>query len=456
MPSGRVYAEFAGQRGGTATLTWGQHGMWGAIQRNPPGHFNVPLVVTAPRRPEQTVARVAAALGELVSRHEALRTRIVPLDGEPVQQVAREGRLAVEVVHADSPQLVRPAAAGLQETLVAKAFHYPQEWPVRAGLAVHDGVVRQIVLVFCHAATDWQGAEVAARDLRALLRGDSPPAPRMQPLDLARWQATLGRDRTRRAVVYWTSVLRGMPLTMFAADGPAPYPPSHQATLTSRALDGAARVIAARHRVSTSTVLLAATVALIGSWTGHRTCALHTLVNNRFQEGHGDVVGMLAQLALLAVELPGGLTFDELVIRTWQAALLGHRHAYYDQVVLQQARAEVSRDRGAEVNAYCCFNDMRSPQDTVAGPAAALPARAAVRAALPESVLTCAAHAPLNCRFCLRVEPATGPLKVVLTADGRSLSDAEIGQFLSGLEKLVTDAAFTEVRLGDLPRAGRR
>jgi hypothetical protein len=336
----------------------------------------------------------------------------------------------------------------LRDRLSGAPFAYPEDWPLRVGFAAVDGEVRQIVFVFCHAATDWQGAEVAARDLRMLLCGSVPQAPRLQPLDMARWQATSGKDRTRRAVDYWTTALRSVPSAMFTASGPTLQPPSHQATLTSRALDGAARVIAARQRVSTTTVLLAATAALVGSWTGHSMCALHMVVNNRFQAGHGDVVGMLAQLALFTVDLSSGLSFDDLVTRTWQAALQGHRHAYYDQAALQEARAAVSRERGTEVNPYCCFNDMRSTQDTAASIGTALPGEAVVRTALTESQLTRTSHTPLNCRFCLRVEPAAGPLKVVLTADSRSLSSVHIGEFLRDLERLVVDAAFSDIQLG--------
>ncbi len=426
-----MHAEFAGERAGTAPLTWGQRGMWEAIGRNPPGHFNIPMVLAAPRRPAVSVRRAAEAIGGLVSRHESLRTRIIEIEAGPAQEVARLGRLPIEVVEGG-------VAAEVQASLAGPAFAYPDEWPLRVGLVTQDGAVRQIVLVFCHTATDWQGAEVVARDLRLLLRGSALPALELQPLDLARAQAVSGADRTRRAVDYWTGAFRSMPPAMFPAAGTPPEPPNHQAVLTSRALDGAARAIAARHRVSTTTVLLAATVGLIGSWTGHRMCALHTLVNNRFQAGHADIVGMLAQLGLVVVDLSDAPAFDELVTRTWQAALLGYRRAYYDQAALDATRAEVGRERGTVINPFCCFNDMRSTVDTEPG---IVPDPAAMVAALGESTLAVEPHAPLNCRFCLRVEPAAGTLTVVLTADARSLSSVQIGQFLTDLERVVVNAA---------------
>lgn len=447
----RVHAEFAGERAGTAPLTWGQQGMWSAIQRNPPGHFNIPMVLAVPRRPPATVSRVVAAIGQVVSRHESLRTRIVVEDGGPRQQVARSARLPVDVVDVGGGEAVVGAVAELCDRLSAAAFEYPQEWPLRVGLVAVDGEVRRIVLVFCHVATDWQGAELVAREIRLLLRGTALPPPRLHPLDLAQWQATSGQDRSRRAIGYWSGAWWSIPPTMFPADGAAHEPPHHKAVLTSRALDGAARVIAARQSVSTTTVLLAATVALVGSWTGNTTCALHTLVSNRFHADQSDVVGMLAQLGLLVVDLTGDLTFDELVARTWQAAMRSYRNAYYDQAALDRALAEAGRERGTVVNPYCCFNDMRSTLDTAP---AQPPDKATVRSSLPDTVLTRSPHAALNCRFCLRIEPATGPLTVVLTADSRSLSSVRIGQFLEGLERLVVDAAFGEVLLTGWPRSG--
>ncbi|WP_162908318.1 condensation domain-containing protein [Allorhizocola rhizosphaerae] len=440
----RVHVEFAGERSGSGALTWGQLSMWKAMGRNPPGHFNIPMVVAAPRRPPATVPRVVDVLARLVERHEALRTTI---DARPMQTVVSIGRLPVEVTEVGDANAVAGAVAELRARLSAGAFAYPQEFPMRTGLVAVDGQVHRIVLIFCHVATDWQGAEVVARDIRLMLRGAQPPTPRRHPLDLARWQQTEGQEQSRRAVDYWAGQHRSIPATMFAVEGDHPDPPHHQATLTSHALDGAARVVAARQRVSTTTVLLAATAGLIGARAGNSICAMHTLVSNRFQEGHADVVGMLGQNGLLVVDLADDPGFDQLVERTWRAALRCYRRAYYDQDMLDTALAEIHRERAAVVNPFCCFNDMRSTMDTEPGPPAALPDEAAIRAALPDSALTVSPHAPLNCRFCLRVEPATGPLTVTVLADSRALSGVHIGQLLVDLERRVVDAAFARQRV---------
>jgi hypothetical protein len=449
----RVAAEFAGERAGTAPLTWGQRGMWEATQRNPPGHFNIPVSLPVPRRPATSVAVAAAAIGGLVSRHESLRTRIVTGDPEPLQVVARRGRLPVDVVEAGGDPMgggpvvtddIDAVAAALRTRLAAPAFDHARDWPLRVGLVTVDGQVRRIALVFCHLAADWHGITVALRDLRLLLRGSAPPAATTHPLDLARWQRTAGQAHSRRAVAYWTAASRTIPPTMFAVDGDPPDRPHERAVLTSRALDLAARVIAARQRVSTSTVLLAATAALVGAATGHERCALNTLVHNRFQADHAGVVGMLAQLGLVVVDVGGAPPFADLVTRTWQAAMLAYRNAYYDQVAVDGALARVGRERGAPVNPYCCFNDQRATVDTEpdGGAAGALPGAAEVRAALAGTTVGVSPHARLNCRFCLRLEPASGTLRVLLLADPRCFPGSHSGQFLRDLERLVVDAAF--------------
>jgi hypothetical protein len=352
--------------------------------------------------------------------------------------VARSGRLPVVV----------DDSAALRERLAGPAFDYTREWPLRVGLVTTGEQARQIVLVFCHAAADWHGITVALRDLRALLRGSALPAPGPHPLDLARWQLTEGRAQTARAVGYWTAACRTIPPAMFTVSDDPSDPPYQQAVLTSLALDGAARVVAARQHVSTAAVLLAGTAALVRAWTGHDRCALNTLVHNRFQPGHAGIVGMLAQNGLVVVDLAGDLTFAEAVDRTWRAALVAYRNAYYDQAAVDGAVAQVSQERGTQVNPYCCFNDQRPIED--AGRVGTPPSEADVRAAFAATTLTSAAHGWLNCRFCLRLEPAAEGLRVLLLADRRCLA---ADTFLDALERLVVEAAFGEVRLDELSSA---
>ena len=67
---------------------------------------------------------------------------------------------------------------------------------------------------------------------------------------------------------------------------------------------------------------------------------------------------------------------------------------------------------------------------------------------MPATTITWPArHEHLNCRFCLHVTRKPGELRMSLTADTRFLSRPDIEAFLRGLERLVVEAAFRDVRL---------
>src|SRR5215469_1885693 len=93
----RILVPFAGPSSGTGELTWGQRGIWGAIQAGG-GPHNMGGVVLLP--PGTTVDDIVAALRYVIGRHQALRTRYRPdPDGGLPQQVLSEtGELPVTFV----------------------------------------------------------------------------------------------------------------------------------------------------------------------------------------------------------------------------------------------------------------------------------------------------------------------------------------------------------------------
>ncbi|GAA1021128.1 hypothetical protein Aple_057810 [Acrocarpospora pleiomorpha] len=424
-----MYADFGGGRSGQAPLTWGQRGIWDAMARNPPGHFNIGRVLMVPRRGGAAAAEVARAVGSLAERHEALRTQVIVSAGEPRQVVHASGRIPLTVVEAE-PGAAVGIAASLMAEFSAADFDHARDWPLRVGLVASGGLVRWVVLVLSHLAADGHAVEIVLRDLRVLLRqgsiGGPPPA---QPLDLARDQRDGGERRTRAAIAFWTGQYERVPPVMFTPGHPGSRPRHRRVRLTSEALAAAARKVADRHEVSSSTVLLAATAVLVGARTGHESVALSTIVGNRFS---GDLRGMvttLDQLGLFTLDV--GADFDELVPRAWRAALAAYRHAYYDQPALDAALARLGEERGAELNPYCCFNDVRQ----AAGRAPAGPDAKSRLDWLPDPD-------GIRCRFCLLVLDARdGGLVLQLTADTRCLTNEQIARFLPELENLVLDAA---------------
>jgi hypothetical protein len=434
--SGPLFAEFHGERTGVEPLTWGQRSIWDTVARLAPAdHFlNVRRVLSLSVRAGVTPAAAASAVGRLMSRHETLRTRVRLVGSEPQQVLAGAGRLAIGSVEA-APDDLDAVAGALRDRLVAPPFDYPREWPLRVGLVTCAGLVRRVALVVSHLSVDGYATDLLLRDLRLLLLRDTvAPVTGRQPLDVARAE----RERAHvsaRALEHWATEYRRLPRTMLARVGEAHDPPYQRVLLTSTALDLAARAVALRHRTSTATVLLAATAAVLGGWTGHGVCALETLVHNRFQEGHADIMGTLVQTGLFVVDVADDPGLDVLVPRTFQAALRAYRNAYYFPPARDRLTEGLGRAPGTPFNPYGCFNDVRLAAD---GP----PAQPAEPAKPAESTLD-PQEPPdrMHCRLCVELHDAPRGMGVLLTADTAYLPPDDMRRFLHTLESVVVAAA---------------
>ncbi|GGS46863.1 hypothetical protein GCM10010156_01940 [Planobispora rosea] len=454
--SGGMDIRFSGGRSGTAPLTWGQRAIWDTVRKTAPDdrYFNFGQILPVPDRVRPlTPERAARALGALVERHESLRTRLGAAEQdrarphppratasrllevpEPWQVLEAAGTLPVTVATGDPERLLGE--------LTATAFDYAAEWPLRAGLVVDGGEVTHLVLAFCHLAADGLGAEVALRDLRLLLTRGAVPGPvPPQPLDLARWQESEpGRRVARLATEHWEREYRRIPPTMFdRPSGDVADPPVWRAKLVSRAMDLSAQRIAALHATSTSTVLLALASSLVAEVTGHEVCAMLPIAGNRFRGDTVNAVTTLSQEGLFVLEA-GHNDVTGLLRAAKPAALRAYRSAYHDPRDRDRLVAGISRERGATIHPYCCFNDMRFTDR-----ADASPDEPAVRRALAETTLTWPLRQDrLNCRFCLHLTTEPGGLGVSVTADTRFLSRPAMERYLLDLESALVKAAFAE------------
>ena len=424
-----MIAEFAAADGGTAPLTWGQRAIWDAIAVTAPDdhYFNFGRVLKVPGTRSPT--DVLAALAGLQALHGALRTRL-DLGGEqPRQRTERAGGLPVRLATGD-PEAV------LAE-LEAERFDYERDWPLRVALILDGARVSHVVVAFCHLATDGLGAEIALRDLRMLLLRGAPaggPPPR-GPLELARWQdGPEGRRTAERAAALWAGTAREV---MFdRPSGGADQPRIWRGLLDSPAAGLAVRAVAARHGTSTSTVLLAATAAVVGRFSDRESCAMLPIVNNRFRRDTARMVTTLSQEGLFVVGVDRD--FGGLLRETEPAALRAYRSAFHDPR---------DRTRGQWAQPLCCFNDMRFAEP---GPLPCAPAD--ILAALPRTELSWPlSQEQLNCRFCVHV---SGALEISVTADTAYLPRADIERVLLGLESLLLAEAGAVPRSGSGPGPG--
>ncbi|MEE1824735.1 amino acid adenylation domain-containing protein [Streptomyces sp. BE20] len=287
-----------------------------------------------------------AAFGDVLARHEALRTVFPDHDGRPFQRILDPGTAGVPftVAEASGHRLdTEVAAAG------AYAFDLATEIPVRATL-VTAGPERHVLSIALHhiAGDEWSEG-VLLRDLDlAYAARRSGAAPAFAPLPLqyadhALWQAELlagaegpGADQTR----YWSERLAALP-----AELTLPTDRARPAEAGGRGgavrlrlpdeLHAALRGYAQRTGATPFMVTQAAAALLLGKLAGTADVALGTPVAGRTDEVLESVVGFFVNTLVLRHDLSGDPSFDELVARSRETVLgaLAHQDLPFDRLV---------------------------------------------------------------------------------------------------------------------------
>ncbi|MCF3135745.1 non-ribosomal peptide synthetase, partial [Streptomyces olivochromogenes] len=324
----------------------------------PSATYNVP-VVTRVSGPLDRAA-LAAALDDVLVRHESLRTRFAEVDGEPAQRIADAGRTGLELV-------TRSVATGETEAAIAAACAHPfdleRDLPLYAELlrtGEAEDAEHILVLVVHHIATDgWSMAPLTA-DLSAAYaaraRGTAPefaPLP-VQYADYALWQRGLlaAADEPDSTVAsqlaYWREALADLPEELaLPTDRPRPAFASYRGGAVTRSLrpdvvEGL-QDLAVRHNATGFMVAQAALAALLTRHGAGTDIPLGTVVSGRDDEALSDLVGFFVNALVLRTDTGGDPTFADLLDRVRDADLTAteHQELPFDLLIedLQPARS---------------------------------------------------------------------------------------------------------------------
>jgi hypothetical protein len=269
------------------------------------------------------------------------------------------------------------------------------------------------------------------------------PVTSMQPLELARWQASpAGQRRSAAALRRWDRLLHAIPPRRFgtSSDPRDPRdPPYWQLIYNSPASHLAARLIGARTETSTSTVLRAAFAVVMVQITGIAPAVVQIIVNNRFRRELAGTVSPLTLPVPCVVDTAAD-SFDQVVSRAWQRAIAAYQLSYYDPRQRDELIAKVSQERGEPVDLACFVNDRRALNpDQEAGE---LPSPAQVRAALEQSELTWGwqREIPGKTVF-LHLNNVPDTVHYELSGHTGFVAPADLEGWLRGMEEILVRAA---------------
>ncbi|MFE4977252.1 amino acid adenylation domain-containing protein, partial [Kitasatospora sp. NPDC056651] len=289
-------------------MSFGQEQMW-FLQRLDPS--STEYLVPAALRLRGSLDRDALerAWGEVLARHEVLRTRYVMEDVEPVQVVdavsapesGGAGLVLLDV--SDVPEGVREERAlELVRAACERPFDLEREWPVRAVSVCLGGADHVLLVLFHHIACDAWSNRVVLDELGALYGAFA--AGRVSPLgevglqyaDFAAWQREfMSGERLASELAYWGRRLAGLSaleLPLDRARGPVRSALGAEVEVVLPPAVGArVREVAAALGVTPFVVVLGAFQVLLSRWAGCEDVAVGTVVSGRGRPELQSLVG---------------------------------------------------------------------------------------------------------------------------------------------------------------------
>ncbi|HEY2739537.1 MAG TPA: condensation domain-containing protein, partial [Thermoanaerobaculia bacterium] len=317
-------------RKGPLPLSFAQQRLW-LIDQLEPGSplYNMPVAlrIEGPLDPRA----LALCLGEIVRRHEALRTVFAVQQGEPVQVIQPAALFPLPVVDLSG-------LPGLSEALLREESLRP--FDLRSGLMLRGMLLRLagaehvLALTLHHIASDGWSMGLLVREVAALYAGRPSSLPELpvQYADFAVWQRSwMQGEVLEQEVAFWRRQLAGLPpLLELPTDRPRPAVQSFRgASRPVRLPAGLTRQAEALGRREGATlfmVLLAGFQALLARTSGQQDLAVGSPVAGRNRVEIEGLIGFFVNTLVLRGDLGGAPTFRELLGRTRETALAAWMH----------------------------------------------------------------------------------------------------------------------------------
>ncbi|WP_276312125.1 non-ribosomal peptide synthetase [Paracoccus siganidrum] len=307
--------------------------------------YNIPMRLDLDGKLDRDALRLA--LGDLIARHETLRTRFVEEDGQPFQQIDGDAEPAFDTV------VTAPDA--LEAELARAALHpfdLSVEHPLRVTLYETGKDRHSLLMVLHHIAGDGASMGVLARDLSTAYaaRADGH-VPDLAPLtvqyaDYAQWLERVMGDgadpesRQSRQMGWWRRALQDLPqLHGMATDMPRAPVASHRGAtvpfhIPAEVQDGLAK-LAQSSGATPFMVIHAALSALLTRLGAGEDIVIGTPVEGRNDAALEPLVGMFVNTLVLRADTSDDPAFRDLLaqLRDRDLAAWEHQQLPFEQLV---------------------------------------------------------------------------------------------------------------------------
>jgi non-ribosomal peptide synthetase component F/acyl carrier protein len=341
-------------RDGNLPLSFNQQRLWFLDQLEPGSSYNLPLALRI--NGPLSVRVLTAVLGEVLRRHEILRTGFVAIEGQPVQVIAPSAPVELPLIDLSwLPERSRAAELErLRREEALRVFDLRRAPLLRAALLRlaeqdHLGLFTMHHIV----SDDWSmrllESEVAALYSAFAAERPSPlPELTIQYADYANWQRSwLVGEVLDEHLAYWAEQLHGeLPDLVLPTDYPRPTSPSERGAQASFLLPAHLAqdlvLLSRRESVTLFMTLLAGFEVLLNRYTGQHDLIVGTAIAGRDRREVENLIGLFINMLPLRVDLSAVATFRDLLRKVREVALGAyvHQELPFDKLVqeLQPAR----------------------------------------------------------------------------------------------------------------------
>ncbi|HEU0053338.1 MAG TPA: amino acid adenylation domain-containing protein, partial [Longimicrobium sp.] len=322
------------ERAGALPLSFAQERLW-FIDRLEPGSatYNLPAALRLAGALDE--AALERALGEIVRRHDALRTVFTEMDGSAVQVVAPFDGFTLPVEDLSELSEADRAAALRRRTgeEARRAFDLSAGPLFRAALLRLGEEEHVLLLSMHHIVSDGWSMGVVLRELSALyaayLAGRESPLPGLpvQYADYAVWQREqLAGEVLDRQLAYWRERLAGAPeLLELPTDRPRPPVQTYRGAAVpvelSPELLERLQALGRSEGATLYMMLLGAFQVLLGKYAGSEDVVVGSPIAGRTRRETEELIGFFVNTLVLRTDLGGDPSFREVLGRVREATL---------------------------------------------------------------------------------------------------------------------------------------
>ncbi|UPW05630.1 non-ribosomal peptide synthase/polyketide synthase [Rhodococcus pyridinivorans] len=338
----------AGPRPARVPLSLAQQRMWFLNRFDPESAVNnIPVAVHLSGKLD--VEALEAALHDVISRHESLRTVYPDIDGYGYQKVLAPADVTIRLEARSIDPENLPAEL---RQLAATPFDLARDVPLIVRLFESAPDEHVLVAVLHHIAADGFSMGPLTRDIMiAYAARSTGEAPGWEPLDIqyadyTLWQRdVLGSEEDPDSLVaqqieYWIETLEDLPDSLdLPVDRPRPAVASYRGA-TSRFTIGAelrAAIgrLAKEHRTTDFMVVHAVLAALLARMSASDDIAIGTPIAGRGERVLDELVGMFVNTLVLRTQVDVSAPFEELLghVRDVDLGAFAHADVPFERLV---------------------------------------------------------------------------------------------------------------------------